>query len=64
MTQKFVSKDNISEIVELITEKINKKLTTPSNGEAGQVLTITENAIEWKNVADEISNEDIDTIFS
>lgn len=56
MAQTFVNKENITEIVNYIYEKIDEKLTAPSKGKVGQVLTVTENGIEWADLPTLIGN--------
>lgn len=46
---KFISKENLQTYHDLLKPEINKKLNTPESGEAGQVLTKTEDGVEWKD---------------
>lgn len=47
---KFISKENLQTYHDLLKPEIDKKLNTPEGGSEGQVLTKTEEGVEWKTL--------------
>lgn len=58
--KKFISKENLQTYHNLLKPEVDKKLDAPEGGSNGQVLTKTEDSIEWADIPEGITNEDVE----